>query len=241
MARSSAPNPFGAARRITPAASASKSAVLLATAVVNAQGQEVFSVQQTKDALTNFVQGAREAAAAKNLMEGSRPIIESLGTYLFARDWHGTRKRPDNPKISADPGAATVNFIVQDRMINVSDDEAARIQTFMGDHFEGAVVSKEVFTLDSDVLDQELTVKVKDSKGKQVEKKDTVMNHVANALQGYFADHPDLLASLFTVKPVQQTAKGLIDRGLEVANSPHRLVEFMDTIKAAIQVKPVGV
>jgi hypothetical protein len=236
-------NPFGAARKTTPAASAAKGATYLAQAVLNPAGQELFTIDQTKGALETFLRGARMAAEAKNLQDTSRPIIDALSLSLFTRDWHATRKLPENPRVSSEPGGATVTYIVQDRAINVSDDEKGRIAALIGEgRIDTAITSTEVFTLDPSVLDQTVTVKNKDSKGKVTEKTDTVMNHMAEALQEKFKDHPDLLAALFTVKPVQQTAKGLIARGLELAgDSPARLMEFLDVIKAPTQIKPVGV
>jgi hypothetical protein len=238
-----APNPFGAARKQTPAATAAKGTTYLATAVVNPQGQEIFSIDQTRSALDTFLRGARLASEAKNLQDTSRPVIDAMSLMLFTREWHSTRKLPKNPRVSATAGGSTVTYIVQDRAINVTDDEKARIAAVVGaGRMDGAVVNKEVFTLDPDVLEQTVTVKNKDAKGKVTEKTDTVMNHMAEALQQKFVDHPDLLAALFTVKPVQQTAKGLITRGLELAgDSPARLQEFLDVIKAPTQIKPVGV
>ena len=249
MAKSSSPNPFNAAKRATTTATQSKGSIYVADTVLDSQGRELFAKPQVVAAMDTFVQGHQQAASAKTMMETSRPIIEAFATDRFTREWVTTRKLPENPKVTTQQGGGTaIGIAFVDKSIKLSDDEKTRLAALVGaNNIDGCVETKEVFTLDPDVLDQEVTIQVKDAKGKVTPKTDTVMNHMAAALQETFKDHPDLLASLFTVKPVQQTAKGLIDRGLELAvgtnsgvQAAARLVEFIATIKTPVQLKPVG-
>ena len=134
-----------------------------------------------------------------------------------------------------------INFIVQDRQVILSDDEKARLTSIVGAaKIDSCIMARDEFTLNSAVLEQTVTIHVADAKGKKTEKTNTVMNLLAEVIQERFAELPELVSQLFTVKPVQKTAKGLIDRALEFAGDQYSLQTFMDAIKTVRQLKPVG-
>lgn len=239
--KAAAPNPFAAAKRAVPASQAPKGSIYIADAVLDQNQRELFPRAQVIQAHEAFMEGHRMATEAENMMSANRPILLAFGRARWCNEYIGLGKPPENPKIVRDATGAggAINFIIQDRQINMNDDEKARLANIVGaDRVDECVVNEEVFTLNAETLER--TVKVNGTE-------DTVMNHLAAAIQDKFADHPQLVAELFTVKPVQRTAKGLIDRGVELVTkgdrSPaalQRLVSFIETGKFSTQLKPAG-
>jgi hypothetical protein len=239
-------NPFAAARVTTTAAATSKSPIYIADAVLDPTGRELFTKPQVVTAYEKYVEGHGQVEQGKSLMDANRPICLSFARIRFAQEYVMTGKMPDNPKVmtSNTGGGATATIVFQDRCVNMNDSEKERLAEYVGaDNIDSCVGTKDIFTLNPDALEMEVEVRGPDGKPNR----DTVMNHMAAALQEKFKDHSQLLASLFTLKPCQQTVKGLVERAVDLvgkgdrsAQTIDRVAQFLEAAKVTTQIKPVG-
>jgi hypothetical protein len=247
MAKAAPPNPFATARTAAPASSKPRTNVYNVADVLAPTGGVLYSRDAVSSAIENFCKGKEQYDEGKTLMDMNRPPIEAFGIYGFCGEWLAGGKLPENPKLTTDPNGAgyVIGISFVDKEVNLTDDEYTHIANLIGaPAAEANTVKRDVFTLNGDVLDQEVEVADPNNKGKKVA--DTVMNHVAAALTEKFKDNPEILANLFTRKPIHRTAKGLIHKGLQLVcqnglrdpSARFKLGEFIRGTKTVIQLKP---
>jgi hypothetical protein len=244
--RASAPvDPFASARRSNTVQSEGKAPIFIAAPVLNPDGSEIYSQTDVSGAINSYCQGHDLTTQGKSMMEVNQPIIATFAMHRWAEEYVNINGMPENPKIAAQQsGGSSLTYSFVNRSINVTAKDIERLEVLVGkQNIPSCIVVDDVFTLNSNVLQTEVTIKGDD--GKPV--KDTVQRHITAALQAKFKDHPELLASLFTVKPVQQTAKDLIKRGIELVTrgdrnrtAIHKLVQFLQVGKFCQQIKPTG-
>lgn len=236
-------NPFAAAKRVTAGATTSKAPIYVAQAVVNAKGQELFSRSQVEESIDNYCRGKDIMEQGSGMMKANETVIDVFAQSFWAMDYALSGRQPETPKLSSrSVNGSSMTYTFVDRPINIKDEEIERLKGLVGENQIGSCyTNKEIFSLNPAVLDRIITVK--DEKGKPVA--DTVQNHIAAALQSKFKDDPDLIAELFTVKPTQATAKGLVDRCWELVGNGERnraaadrIVELVGAAKICTQMKP---
>lgn len=241
MAKAPLVNPFAAAKKAVPAAAKPKTSVIVADAVLDPTGGQLYSQDDVVQAINNYCDGDSLVNQGDAMMKTSRPVVLAFGKQVFCREWAVTGKTPENPKITTDPRGTgrLIGISFNDREVNLKDEEFADMVALMGtDVAEASVTRRNEFKLKPDVLETE--VEIKDAKGKLVKKQ--VMEHIADALQAKFADHPEILGNLFEMKEVFKTSKGLIHKGYQICQSMPApaigLQKYLDAIKTVIQLKP---
>ncbi len=245
MAKAKPPlNPFAAAQVKPTAVSKPKAEVVLAEAVIDASGAELYSQATVIEAMNNFAVGKAKADEGEALMETTRPIVTALGLQVYAEQFVELERKPENPKITTDANGTGVLIGVSfvDRQINLNEAEYANLCNLVGaGEAEKMVENRNTFILKPDTLDLEVEVKVN---GKAI--KDTVMNHMARVLGETFAENPAIIANLFELKPVFRTQKGVIHNALKLVgtprdgSTPHRVQSFLKAVKSPITLKPTG-
>jgi hypothetical protein len=236
------PDPFASASVASTATSPGNAPVYIARAIHAEDGKELFSQEQVAEAIVNYNNGKDLVDQGHAMMTSNEGIIDAFALNQWSSEYAAIGKKPENPKLtSSSSGGAMISYSFTDRQINISDGEKERLAGIVGpDKINSCIVNDKVFTLKPDVMKQ--TVEVTGADGKKVTK--TVQEHLADAIREKFKEHPTMVSKLFSVKPVQQTAKGLIARGFELAakgdHSPrgaHRIAEFILAAKTCTQIK----
>jgi len=245
-AKTPPPNPFAVAKVKAPAASKPKTEVQMAGAVIDASGREIYSQKAVISAMENYALGRAKVDEGDALMETTRPIVTAAGLQVFAELFVELERKPDNPKLTTDPNGNGVLMGVAfvDKQINLNEDEYANLANIVGAAAaEKMVENRNIFTLKPDTLDTEVEI-IDKASGKV--SKDTVMNHMAQALGELFKDHPAIIDNLFELKPVFRTQKGVLHEALKHVGQPrdpgtqHRVQAFIRAIKTPISLKPGG-
>ncbi len=117
--------------------------------------------------------------------------------------------------------------------MNMADVEFEALCNLIGaDKAEEQTVKGNEFTMIPETLEKVVS-------GKKV------MDLVAEALQEKFAGNPEILQSLFVVKPIFRTKANLLEKGAQLLGlklgdktAPYRLAEFVQAIRAPISLKP---
>ncbi len=235
-------NPFAVATSKAPAAAKPKNEVIVAGAVLDTAGAELYPASAVIEAMDNFAVGKGKYDEGDAMMKTNRPIIDAFGLQTFAERFLDQDRVPDSSKLTTkrDGSGTTMTYIVINKQMNLNPAEFAEFSSLVGAAAAHAnVEDRNVFTLKSDTLETE--VECKDVKGKPVKK--SVQDHLIDALQLKFADSPEILANLFEVKPIFKTTPDLLHKGLGLVasnrdkNAVHRLQAFTRVIKAITQVK----
>lgn len=236
-------NPFAAAKpKSAPGKKAKEQNIIIPLDYKTFDGGQ-YTASDVTEAVNNYSEGHTMEEQGKSMKSLARPTLLSIGRTEFAKLWIKLGSRPSSPKIHAEENAqgkfATIVFM--DSVNNLDDNSFSSLANLIGPKAaEENTVQKEVFSLDSDVLEKDADVVV-DGKKQKMNVKDALIK----ALQTAFAPSPEILQTLFSLTPIFQTKKGLIDKGLELLRDngkvdPDKLAEFLLIGKFTTQVKPGG-
>lgn len=194
-------------------------------------------------AMTNYAHGHELEKQAKAMTSVNRPLLLDFARSMFARNWlANNRNRPSNPTIYADEtgNGVAMGAIFQNSIANLDEVSYPALANLIGVKAAEEYTTKgNEFTINPAVLDREITLK---QDGKEV--KQTVLESIKVALQEKFADYPEILSKLFTVKSHWNTVAGLIDAGPKLVcpdDSPPsqaRLAQFLEVGRFVTQLKP---
>lgn len=236
-------DPFAAATK-KPTSSAKKSDVpiYVASDLKDSLGNLIFSKTDICNAIDNYIEGHNLFEQGKAMKDSSRPVALAFARQSFAENWVMQGYRPKNPKIQTeeDGKGNQLGVIFQDSVSNLDENSYAQLVSCIGKaNAEENVTQGNEFTINSELLDE--VVEVSDNNGGT--KQQTVMAAMIEALQQKFAPSPEILKNLFSAKPIFETKKGLIDRGLKYVTNGKtskdiaRLVDFMQVGKFTTQLK----
>ena len=182
-------------------------------------------------AMQEYAKGDAYVKEGQAMVAASKDLLVNFGRAEFAQLWCHNGQLPENPKFVENPDGSGVMYTMtfQDRATKMGEQDLLDLGEIIGKSNVSKYTSiHKEFTLNSEILDNMVVVWV----GKKaVEKK--VMEHISDALTEKFKDNPEVLENLFTMKPICETKKGLIDDALKLvgANSA-KLVEFL--VKARV-------
>lgn len=237
------PNPFASAQRVAPASASKVAGNIYVASNLTAFDGSNLTTAQVVESVKNYSQGKELADQSKALLENNRPTVLKFAETKFAQQWLMSGGRPDNPRIVIDSFASGPQLQVAflDSCVKLDENRYSVLESHLGPvAAEENVVKRDQFFMNPELLEEVVEV---NSNGKRVKMR--VMDAVAEALQVWFAPSPEILTSLFSIKPIFTTKKGMIDRAPSILcpdKSPAsavRLAQFIQDL-VTVQIKVGG-
>lgn len=230
------PSAFKTTPKVKTVKGNSASPIISASDLMSADGEMLFSSDDISAAIEGFSEAHVLEERAKSMKSTHRPVVELFSKIQFAKLWDKSGTVPANPKITSnkDGTGSFITSIFLDKEAKLDSESFARLANTIGEkNAEENVVHIHEYVFNSDLANQTLKI------GK-TEK--TIMEHVDDALNAKFKDHPEVMDELFEPREIHKTKKGLKMKLLQFLSPgparAYRLVDALDAARVAMQLKP---